>query len=169
MNVDDIDFDDYDGEPWEDERLLRVLYEATDSQYEMARLLDTNQWRISTQMAEFGIETGHPKPDETTEERLAQRIDGYPDGDDDECWNWTGCSTDHGYGVMSVDGEWGYVHRHMLERSGVDTSDAEYIIHECGEASCVNPAHLRPASKEEWADHCVAARGHTRRNGGETA
>ena len=64
----------------------------------------------------------------------------------DECWNWTGTIGNHGYGVMRLEGKYILAHRKAyFQHYGHDAPhDVDHI---CRNRRCVNPAHLREATR----------------------
>ena len=67
-----------------------------------------------------------------------------------ECWPWTGYRDRNGYGVI-YEGHRQKGHKaHRLSWQIANNTDpAMGIRHLCGNASCVNPAHLQPGTQSE--------------------
>jgi len=81
-------------------------------------------------------------------------------GEPDErgCWPWLGAMSPSGYGVMGLGGRaLGTVSAHraswILHHGDSPECDLD---HACGNRGCVNPGHLRPASRVENSQHRTA-------------
>jgi len=65
------------------------------------------------------------------------------------CWIWTGSRTVHGYGSVSIHGDRMHAHRAAMKLlTEVEIAGFE-VDHRCGVRACVNPAHLRRATRSE--------------------
>uniref|UniRef100_A0A6H1ZI21 Putative homing endonuclease n=2 Tax=viral metagenome TaxID=1070528 RepID=A0A6H1ZI21_9ZZZZ len=59
-----------------------------------------------------------------------------------ECWNWTGCTNTRGYGTSRINGYQYQAHRLSWMLTKGDIPDDFMVLHVCGNARCVNNAHL---------------------------
>ena len=67
----------------------------------------------------------------------------------DGCWLWTGGVSAAGYGSIGVAGSHIYAHRYSYESARGPIPDGLIIDHICGNRRCVNPAHLRLATRAQ--------------------
>jgi hypothetical protein len=90
-------------------------------------------------------------------ERFWEKVDreGPLNDDGTRCWLWTASTLPKGYGKFSVGGKyggWAYAHRvaYELMRGPIE----EFLDHRytCPK-NCVNPDHLRPATKKQDAEN----------------
>lgn len=66
-----------------------------------------------------------------------------------ECWEWTGCITNRGYGLFQDGKKLRSVHRWSYERFIGQIPDGLTIDHLCRNRACVRPDHLEPVSARE--------------------
>lgn len=66
---------------------------------------------------------------------------------DNGCWLWTGGQA-RGYGLISVNGRTGRVHRVLYEHYHGSVAGLD-LDHLCRNTLCVNPEHLEPVSHRE--------------------
>jgi len=78
--------------------------------------------------------------------RFWSKVNKQPNGG---CWLWTACKTYGGYGVFCLGGGKAYAHRITYELLVGPIPEGMEIDHGpvCHNPSCVNPAHLRLATR----------------------
>ena len=67
----------------------------------------------------------------------------------DTCWNWTAAINPSGHGVMKVEGNNKGAHRLSYAIHYGEIPANLMILHNCHNAKCVNPAHLRAGTAED--------------------
>lgn len=94
---------------------------------------------------------GDPQPDvpvrkakRTVAERFWEKV-----AKSDGCWEWTGYRHPAGPGMLNVNRIPRYAHRISLELHGVTVPDGVEVDHICMNPPCVNPAHLRVATRKQ--------------------
>jgi len=75
----------------------------------------------------------------------------------DNCWNWTGTKAKGGYGRIAYNGKQQMAHRVSFELSGEVIPEGMMIDHKCHNRLCVNPQHLRIASRKQNCENLVGA------------
>lgn len=65
------------------------------------------------------------------------------------CWTWRGHVLNSGYGISSINGDRGLVHRLVYVRDHGPIGPGLVIDHTCRNKLCVNPAHLRAVTHKE--------------------
>lgn len=69
------------------------------------------------------------------------------------CWEWLGAVNMNGYGVVSVQRTNTPAHRVAWERANGPIPSGMLIDHICRNRRCVNPAHLRLATRRQNAEN----------------
>ena len=77
-------------------------------------------------------------------ERYAERIAVVGD-----CYVWTDGSNGNGYRRICIDGRMFYVHRLSFVDAYGEIPDGMVVDHICYNTSCVNPRHLRLATRQQ--------------------
>lgn len=88
-------------------------------------------------------------------ERFWSKVDKTPD-----CWNWTAAKSD-GYGIFGLgprNAGVGKAHRLAYESLVGPIPSGMDLDHQCRNRGCVNPAHLKPATRSENVQNYGAAR-----------
>lgn len=70
-------------------------------------------------------------------------------GANDECWPWTGCTNEWGYGGTYLLGTPCLAHRKAWILTNGPIRDELLILHSCDNPPCCNPEHLRPGTNAE--------------------
>jgi hypothetical protein len=71
----------------------------------------------------------------------------------DSCWDWSGAKTAFGYSLFNVDSKNVSAHRFSYELAKGPIPAGADIDHICHNTSCVNPEHLRAASRKQNTEH----------------
>jgi len=68
---------------------------------------------------------------------------------DTECFNWTGCKNENGYGYFTVGSRPHLAHRVAYSWFKEHIPKGMILDHTCDNPSCVNPMHLEPVTNKE--------------------
>lgn len=80
----------------------------------------------------------------------------------ESCWNWTGSTSTVGYGQLRVAGRILWAHRMSYERVNGPIPAGMQIDHICHNRLCVNPDHLRVATKKQNMENPAGLRSHNK-------
>lgn len=92
--------------------------------------------------------TNYPLPSDGGR-RIRKRWTEADTGYDTPCWISTLAKSELGYARERCGDTVGYAHRHAYERAHGPIPEGMSIDHLCRIRSCVNPAHLEPATQAE--------------------
>ena len=70
-----------------------------------------------------------------------------------DCWEWTASRNADGYGYFRLDGKTRKAHRVAYEYAHGGVPAGMDLDHVCRNRACVRPAHLRPVSNKQNAEH----------------
>jgi hypothetical protein len=94
---------------------------------------------------------------------LAERFRRYyVSGPKDACWIWTGTFDRNGYGVISDEKRRQLrAHRVAYEQAHhVHIPEDKYVLHDCDNPACVNPAHLKLGTSADNNRDMITRRRH---------
>ncbi|MEU9310909.1 HNH endonuclease signature motif containing protein [Streptomyces sp. NPDC048256] len=77
-------------------------------------------------------------------ERVLMKIDKTA-----HCWNWTGSTTDEGYGYFNIGDEKFRAHRWVFSLIVGPIPEGLVLDHLCRNRTCVRPSHLEPVTNRE--------------------
>jgi hypothetical protein len=80
----------------------------------------------------------------------------------ESCWLWTGPLTDQNYGYFHHDRERWAAHRYFYTRFCEPIPEGLEIDHRCFVTNCVNPDHLRLATRKQQNEYRQGAQKHSK-------
>ena len=103
-------------------------------------------------------------PRQTVEERFWSKVDKEgPEYEDlGRCWEWTAAVNENGYGLFGIKGRHIRVHRWSYEQANGPIPKKHDIDHICGNRLCVNPAHLRDATRKQNMENYTVRHRHNK-------
>jgi hypothetical protein len=93
----------------------------------------------------------------TIEERFWSKVDN-----SGECWTWTAARNADGYGRFCIDYKMEYAHRIAYALTNGPIADGMDVDHTCFNKSCVNPSHLREATRKQNTEHRQGAQSNSK-------
>ena len=94
---------------------------------------------------------------QTVEERFWAKVDKTGD-----CWTWTACGNADGYGRFCVNYKMEYAHRVAYSLTHGPIAEHMDIDHTCYNKSCVNPSHLRAATRKQNTENREGAQSNSK-------
>ena len=95
-------------------------------------------------------------PNLSTEERFWSKVEKTA-----TCWNWTGATNEHGYGMVTRKDGQRRAHRVAWTTLVGDIPDGMQVDHRCRKRACVNPGHLRIETTKQTAEHVAISNKNT--------
>jgi hypothetical protein len=81
---------------------------------------------------------------EPIEERLKKHVEHVGD-----CWLWTACKNNSGYGMVRRDRKMVTAHRASYEAFVGPVPEGKDVCHTCNHNTCINPNHLLAMTHKE--------------------
>ena len=94
---------------------------------------------------------------QSVEERFWAKVDKAGD-----CWTWTACGNADGYGRFCVNYKMEYAHRVAYSLTHGPIAEHMDIDHTCYNKSCVNPSHLRAATRKQNTENREGAQSNSK-------
>lgn len=79
-----------------------------------------------------------------------------------KCWTWTAARNPDGYGRFCIDYKMEYAHRVAYALTHGDISAGMDVDHTCYNKSCVNPSHLRAATRKQNTENREGAQSNSK-------
>ena len=73
-----------------------------------------------------------------------------------ECWEWTGCKNEDGYGLVTYRGELTSTHRISWRIHFGCIPEDKKVLHTCDNPACVNPKHLWLGTQLDNVRDCIS-------------
>ena len=93
----------------------------------------------------------------TIEERFWAKVDTTG-----ECWLWTAGGNANGYGRFCINGKMEYAHRVSYTLTHGPINDSLDVDHTCYNKACVNPSHLRAATRKQNTENREGAQSNSK-------
>jgi len=94
---------------------------------------------------------------QSVEERFWAKVDKAGD-----CWTWTACGNADGYGRFCVNYKMEYAHRVAYSLTHGPIAEHMDIDHTCYNKTCVNPSHLRAATRKQNTENREGAQSNSK-------
>lgn len=65
------------------------------------------------------------------------------------CWEWDSTKNPDGYGMFSINGKYMSAHIYSWEYLNGEIPEGSLVDHKCHKTGCVNPRHLRVATRSQ--------------------
>lgn len=93
----------------------------------------------------------------TIEERFWAKVDKA-----EGCWTWTAAKNADGYGRFCIDYKMEYAHRVSYALTHGPINAGMDVDHTCYNKSCINPSHLRAATRKQNTENREGAQSNSR-------
>lgn len=91
------------------------------------------------------------------EDRFWSKVDKSAD-----CWTWTAARNADGYGRFCVNYKMEYAHRIAYSLTHGTVAESVDVDHTCYNKSCVNPSHLRAATRKQNTENREGAQSNSK-------
>lgn len=86
-----------------------------------------------------------------TDQVIGRFEEKFEEGEEGECWEWLAGSVSSGHGAFKIEGTQHGAHRVAYTLYCGESPGDQWVLHECGNPSCVNPGHLYLGGAEDNA------------------